>query len=68
MPRQFSAARLRRSASFLRLTGVTVAVFDEMLSQLRGPWATAQDRKAKSGRPREVGGLALDRHAALFLG
>ena len=26
MPRQFSAARLRRSASFLRLTGITVAV------------------------------------------
>ena len=57
MPRQFSAARLRRSASFSRLIGVTVAAFDEMISQLRGPWAAAQDRKAKSGRPWEVGGL-----------
>ena len=57
MSRQFSATRLRRSASFSRLTGVTVAVFDEMLSRLRGPWQAAQDRKSKSGRPWEVGGL-----------
>ena len=65
MPRQFSAVRLRRSASFLRLTGVTVAVFDEMLSRLRGPWTAAQHRKAKSGRPWEVGGL--DDHLLIML-
>ena len=57
MPRQFTAARLRRSASFVRLTGVTVAVFDDMLARLGGPWNAVQRRKAKSGRPWEVGGL-----------
>lgn len=53
----FSAARLRRSASFQRLTGVSVATFDGMLTQLRGPWDKAQARKVKSGRPWEAGGL-----------
>jgi hypothetical protein len=53
--RQFSAARLRRSASFLRLTEVSVAVFDAMLMQLRDLWDAAQQRKAKSGRPWETG-------------
>lgn len=57
MARSFSAARLRRSASFLRLTGVTVAVFDEMLGKLRGPWEAGQAGKIKSGRPSGVGGL-----------
>jgi hypothetical protein len=53
----FCAARLRRSASFHRLTGVSVATFDRMLAQVRGPWEAAERRKAKSGRPREIGGL-----------
>ena len=54
---RFSAARLRRSSSFLRLTGVSVAVFDAMLAQLRDPWDAQQARKARSGRPLDVGGL-----------
>lgn len=57
MANSFSAARLRRSASFLRLTGVTVAVFDEMLGKLNGPWDAGQAGKIKSGRPSDVGGL-----------
>ena len=52
-----SAARLRRSVSFRRLTGVSVTTFDQMLKQLRGPWEQAQRRKRKSGRPWEIGGL-----------
>ena len=51
MPHLFSASRLRRSASFHRLTGVSVATFDQMLARLRGPWDAAARRKAKSGRP-----------------
>jgi hypothetical protein len=57
MARAFSAARLRASASFIRLTGVGVATFDDMLKQLAGPWDKAQHRKAKPGRPWDVGGL-----------
>ena len=57
MSRPFSAARLRASASFVRLTGVSVATFDGMLKQLAGPWEKVQLRKAKPGRPCDVGGL-----------
>lgn len=57
MSRPFSCARLRGSVSFRRLTGVSVAVFDQMLERLRGPWEAAQARKGKSGRPWEIGGL-----------
>jgi DDE superfamily endonuclease/Helix-turn-helix of DDE superfamily endonuclease len=57
MSKVFSAARLRRSASFQRLAGVSVATFDQMLAQLSGPWANAQARKRKAGRPWETGGL-----------
>ena len=57
MPHPFSASRLRHSASFHRLTGVSVATFDQMLARLRGPWEAAERRKAKSGRPRGIGGL-----------
>ena len=53
----FSAARLRASAGFRRLTGIGVATFDGMLRQLSGSWAAAQARKVKSGRPRDIGGL-----------
>ena len=53
----FSAARLRRSPSFQRLTGVSVSVFDTMIGQLADPWDAAQRRKRKSGHPRNVGGL-----------
>lgn len=57
MPSPLSAGRLRRSASFHRLTGVSLATFDRMSARLRGPWEAAERRKAKSGRPREIGGL-----------
>jgi len=57
VPKVFSAARMRRSASFRRLTGVTVATFDHMVDRMRGPWERAEKRKRKSGRPWEVGGL-----------
>jgi Helix-turn-helix of DDE superfamily endonuclease len=52
-----SAARLRRSASFRCLTGVSAATFEQMLKQLRAPWAEMQRSKGKSGRPWEIGGL-----------
>jgi len=54
MPQPFSASRLRRSPSFRRLTGVTVATFDRMLGQLRGSWDAAQHQKLKPGRPWET--------------
>jgi len=57
MSKAFSAARLRHSTSFPRLTGVSVETFDQMLIKLAGPWALAQSRKSKSGRPWETGGL-----------
>jgi hypothetical protein len=57
LPHPFSVSRLRHSASFHRLTGVSVATFDQMLARLRGPWEAAARRKAKPGRPREIGGL-----------
>jgi hypothetical protein len=53
----FSAGQLRSSASFVRLTGISVVTLDKMLNRLTGPWEKAQRRKAKSGRPRDVGGL-----------
>jgi DDE superfamily endonuclease/Helix-turn-helix of DDE superfamily endonuclease len=53
----FSAARLRQSASFSRLTGVSVTTFEAMLEKLREPWDKLQGQKAKSGRPWETGGL-----------
>lgn len=49
--RTFSAARLKRSAGFRRLTGVSVATFDAMLRHLRGKWDEAQAGKQKFGRP-----------------
>jgi len=55
--RPFSCARLRHGPSFSRLTGVHVEVFDQMLTRLQGPWNEVQNRKRKSGRPWEVGGL-----------
>src|SRR5665213_3725071 len=57
MSKVFSAARLRRSASFQRLAGVSVATFDQMVDQLSVPWNKVQARKLKSGRPWETGGL-----------
>jgi len=57
VPNRLSFPRLRRSACFRRLTGVSVATFDRMVAQLRAPWEAAERRKAKSGRPWEVGGL-----------
>lgn len=57
MPRRLSPLQLRRSACFRRLTSVSVATFDRIVAQLRAPWETAERRKAKFGRPWEVGGL-----------
>ena len=59
MAHLFSAARLRRSPCFCRLTGVSLPVFDDMLAQLSGPWDAPQRRKAKPGRPWESGGVGL---------
>ena len=52
-----AARHLRRSPSFCRLTGVTVATFDQVLGQLQAPWDAAQRRKRKPGRPWQTGGL-----------
>jgi hypothetical protein len=57
MSKVFSTARLRRSASFQRLVGVSVTTFDHMVDQLTAAWNKAQARKSKSGRPWETGGL-----------
>lgn len=57
MANRLSSPQLRSSACFRRLTGVSVATFDRMVAQLRAPWEAAERRKAKSGRPWEVGGL-----------
>src|SRR5258707_15628161 len=57
MSRPFSAARLRASPSFVRLTGVSAATFDRLLKQLAEPWDKVQRRKTKPGRPWDVGGL-----------
>ena len=57
MSHPWSAARLRRSASFRRLTGVSTATFDQMLNRLRTPWTAMPRRKRKSARPWEIGGL-----------
>ena len=57
MSRPFSASHLRRSPSFRRLAGVSVATFDRMVGQLRGSWDEQERRKLKSGRPWETGGL-----------
>lgn len=65
MSKVFSAARLRRSPSFLRLTGVSVESFDQMLAQLAGPWDLAQSRKRKPGRPWETG--SLEDHLLIML-
>jgi len=65
MAMPLSVCRLRRSSSFRRLTGVSIATFDQMLKQLRGPWEAAERRKLKSGRPWEVGGL--DDHLLVML-
>jgi len=53
----FSAARLRRSPSFRRLTGVSLGTFEQMLKQLRAPWDAEERGKRKPGRPCDVGGL-----------
>ena len=58
MRRRSFSLRLLRSACFCRLTGVSVPTFEGMVAQLRAPWEAAERRKAKSGRPREVGGLS----------
>lgn len=65
MSRPFSAALLRGSPSFRRLTGVSVATFDRMVASLTAPWDKQQARKLKSGRPSDLGGL--DDHLLVLL-
>ena len=55
MAHLFSAARLRRSPCFCRLTGVSLAVFDDMLAQLWGPWDTTLRLKAEAGSALALG-------------
>ena len=57
MAHRVSAARLLRSACFRPLTGVSLAVFDDVLAQLSRPWDATQRRKAMPGRPWESGCL-----------
>jgi hypothetical protein len=57
VPSKFCAAKLRRSPSFIRLTGVSVETFDGMLAQLQAPWQALGEAKDKAGRPLGVGGL-----------
>ncbi len=47
----------RQTASFRRLTGVSVATFDAMMEKLSDPWNKLQTQKTKSGRPWDTGGL-----------
>ena len=57
MSNAFLAARLRRSASFQRLTGVSIATFYAMLTRLQGPWDNVQALKVIRGRPWGTGAL-----------
>ena len=66
MSRLLSAVRLRRSASFRRLTGVSAATFEQLLKQLRAPWTEMQRSKRKFGRPWEIGRL-MDHLLVLLL-
>ncbi len=65
MSQPFSVARLRRSARFRRLTGVSMTMFDAMMRRLRGPWEKAQAGKRQSGRPWETG--ELEDHLLIML-
>lgn len=50
--------RLRRHGrAFRRLTGVTPAVFEEIIERVRPAWLKRERRKKKSGRPHGMGGL-----------
>jgi hypothetical protein len=57
LSKAFSAARLRHSPSFPRLTGVNVETVDPVLTQLTSTWGLAHSQKTKSGRPWKTGGL-----------
>lgn len=50
MAHRVSAARLLRSACFRRLTGVSLAVFDDVLAQLSRPWGAAKPSRFAPGR------------------
>jgi hypothetical protein len=62
---KLSPKALTRSGQFRQLTGVTPAVFFQMVRRLHPAWKRAQDSKAKAGRPHAVGGLA--EHLVLLL-
>ena len=50
--------RLRRHGrAFRRLTGVTPAVFEEIIERVRLAWLKRERSKKKSGRPHGMGGL-----------
>jgi hypothetical protein len=65
MSRPFSAALLRRSPSFRRLTGISVMTFDRAVAGLTEAWDKHQAQKLKSGRPSDLGGL--DDHLLVLL-
>lgn len=57
MSQPFSTTRPKHSASFGRLTGVSVATFDTIFGRLRRPSDKAHAGKRKSGRLWETAGF-----------
>jgi|GEM_PF-2258706 len=57
MTTALSAACLRRSPSFLRLTGIFVAVLDGMLAPPRANRDAEETRRIEPGRTSDIGGL-----------
>ena len=50
--------RLRhRGREFGRITGVTLAEFEEIVERVRPGWLRREERKKNSGRPFGMGGL-----------
>ncbi len=50
MAKTFWAERIRISTRFLRLVGVTVAVFDTIVGQVRADWDAGQARGTQTER------------------
>lgn len=53
----FNSKNLIRKRQFCSLTGVTPALFKDMVQRLRPGWVRLAKRKNRSGRPHGVGGL-----------
>lgn len=62
---KLSPKALIRSGQFRQITGVTPAVFFQMVRRVHPAWRRVQARKAKAGRPHAVGGL--QEHLVLLL-